>query len=233
MEQDGRLETITLSAPLGSTSTQEGGGTILMTLYTASAEGTTLRHATVPFPQTYEAACQQALRSFAVHIPNDTETVALRRAHKRMDGNIVWAVIHADDWSAVLNRTGEEIGVFLPTDNPDRIPYGQERDSKHQGKLVLFHYNGADIENMWKVVGSLKECEEIAHKAFDLLGYTDQPRMMYDLRTIGDLGLRAGYCKTKNSPYYTQHAEWVKIDSNELFKVLTEMYPEPLFICVM
>jgi hypothetical protein len=56
MEQDGRLETSPRSAALSAANAREEGGTVLMTLFTASADGTALRHTTVPFPHTYEVS---------------------------------------------------------------------------------------------------------------------------------------------------------------------------------
>lgn len=71
-------------------------------------------------------------------IPREIETVSLRHACRRLDGSVIWSIIHEDDWRAVLDKTGEEIGVFLPTENPEKISYGQVRLSNTLLRLCLF-----------------------------------------------------------------------------------------------
>lgn len=60
-----------------------------------------------------QAACAEALKTFAVHIPADVETVSLRQAIQRRYGQAVWGIIRGDCWDTTLERSSEEIAVFL------------------------------------------------------------------------------------------------------------------------
>jgi hypothetical protein len=51
--------------------------------------------------------------------------VALRRASKKLDGTCVWSIIEENDWDLVIQRSGEEIGVFLPDDSASTMSYSQ------------------------------------------------------------------------------------------------------------
>ena len=64
---------------------------------------------------------------FGAYIPTNTVAVALRRAAMRADGTRVWSIIEEDHWNSVLERTGEEIGVFLPDNSASTLPYAQVR----------------------------------------------------------------------------------------------------------
>lgn len=70
-----------------------------------------------------QATCVEALKTFAAYIQADTETVCLRQAVKRKDGEYVWSIIREDAWDTVMDMQDEEIGVFLPNTSPDRFPY--------------------------------------------------------------------------------------------------------------
>lgn len=72
-----------------------------------------------------QAACAEALKTFATYIPADVETVSLRQAIQRRYGQAVWSIIREDSWDTALEMSGEEIGVFLPDVPPESVPYRQ------------------------------------------------------------------------------------------------------------
>ncbi|KAF5320670.1 hypothetical protein D9619_002277 [Psilocybe cf. subviscida] len=121
MEQDGRAD----QAPNAQRPTDASTGKIMLTLCMPTGDVSGYRHAIVPFPPSYEAACAVALKIFAPYIPTDVETVSLRQAIQRKYSQVVWSIIPEDSWVTILEKNGEEIGVFLPDVLPECVPYQQ------------------------------------------------------------------------------------------------------------
>ena len=70
-----------------------------------------------------QAACAEALKTFAAYVPKETEAVSLRQAIQRKNGKYVWSIIREDVWETILRKDGEEVGVFLPDVSPETMPY--------------------------------------------------------------------------------------------------------------
>lgn len=65
-----------------------------------------------------------ALTTFGTHISYaKSDELSLRRLIRRRDGEYIWSIIPEVHWNAVLERHGEEIGVFLPRAYPEEISY--------------------------------------------------------------------------------------------------------------
>ncbi|KAF5320898.1 hypothetical protein D9619_002278 [Psilocybe cf. subviscida] len=183
MEKDGKhYQTAKAST------TESSSGKIMLTLCTPSDDLSGYRHAVVPFPPSYEAACLEALKTFAVYIPADTEAVSLRQAVQRRNGQYVWCIIREDAWDTILEKKGEEIGVFLSDASPEKMGYEYTKPQVAQppDRLVEFHFSdGSELSpQILKVVRSSEDCEKYATEVITLQG-RNGVELQFQKRMVG------------------------------------------------
>ncbi|KAF5320849.1 hypothetical protein D9619_002271 [Psilocybe cf. subviscida] len=210
----------------------EGTGSIMLTLCISSAISPGYRYAVAPLPPSYEGACRDALRIFAPYLPGSTKAVIVRLARQRSDGERVWSIISAKDWGAVLQRDGEELGVFTSDIVPDTVPY----TANFVGKPAKVHihfcvFSGSRERNTITSVNSFEELQAAADKVLGL-GMTI---LKYDARMLGTPDIKNDYLNMINESTSGRHRR-PKLEilaDMDTVHYLSGLFAEPLIVYVI
>ncbi|KAF5321627.1 hypothetical protein D9619_002280 [Psilocybe cf. subviscida] len=148
-------------------------------------------------------------------------------AIQRRYGQAMWSIIPEDSWDTALEKSGEEIGVFLPDVPPESVPYQQAPK-----KLVRFQYiDPTDDEpvSVIKAVGALKECADFRDALCRQKGW---PRysVHYDSRMVGTEREQVFYKTRVSSP--ESKPDWCVLQKSdpEMFSILLAKHSEPMAI---
>ncbi|KAF5321628.1 hypothetical protein D9619_002281 [Psilocybe cf. subviscida] len=222
MDQDGKLDETTKELPANLATSR-----IMLTLCTPS-DGSCYRHATIPFPPSYKAACEEAMKIFAGYLPPFTQSVYLYQAAQRKYGQAVWSMIPLDSWDTILNRGDEEIGVFLTNIiSPEKIGYEYRMPSESPPKRLVslqFCTEDRDLNRRFKLLRSYTDCLDYLRDVVVKRGVWRGYEVKYDQRMIGSPAEQRAY----KEQTCDSEAVWCEIDDPELFDFLLCAHPEPM-----